>query len=158
LPKGTDILGIGLRVYPPVPLNNRTAKKTTILPVGGGPDGTDPILVRKGELVVYSQYVNSRVRCIYGQDANDFRPDRWESEELAKIGWAYFPFSGGPRRCLGEDFALMEISYTIVRLIQVTTSIKLPDDEPVGVIGQEKQRLTLVLAPADGCRVSLELS
>jgi cytochrome P450 len=147
----------GLRVYPPVPLNNRTAKNTTILPVGGGPQGTDPILVRRGELVLFSQYVNSRVKSIYGQDANDFRPDRWESDQLTNIGWAYFPFSGGPRRCLGEDFALMEISYTIVRLIQVTTSITLPEDELIGVIGLEKQRLTLVLAPADGCRVRLNL-
>jgi cytochrome P450 len=145
----------GLRLYPPVPLNNRTAKRTTILPVGGGDEGLDPILVRKGELVVFSQYVNSRVKSIYGQDAHDFRPDRWESGELRNIGWAYFPFNGGPRRCLGEDFALMEISYTIVRLIQATTSIRLPEDEDVGVIGAEKQRLTLVLAPAEGCRVSL---
>ena len=147
----------GLRVYPPVPLNNRTAKNTTILPVGGGPEGTDPILVRKGELVVFSQYVNSRVKSIYGQDANDFRPDRWESDQLTNIGWAYFPFSGGPRRCLGEDFALMEISYTIVRLIQATTSMTLPEDEHIGIVGLEKQRLTLVLAPADGCRVELNL-
>jgi cytochrome P450 len=113
--------------------------------------------VRRGEIVVFSQYVNSRVRSIYGQDASDFRPDRWESDQLTNIGWAYFPFSGGPRRCLGEDFALMEISYTIVRLIQVTTSITLPEDEQIGVIGSEKQRLTLVLAPADGCRVRLNL-
>ncbi len=148
---------LGLRVYPPVPLNNRTANNRTILPTGGGPEGTDPILVRRGELVVFSQYVNSRVRSIYGQDANDFRPDRWESDQLTNIGWAYFPFSGGPRRCLGEDFALMEISYTLVRLMQATTSITLPEDEQFGVIGLEKQRLTLVLAPADGCKVRLNL-
>ena len=113
--------------------------------------------MRRGELVVFSQYVNSRVRSIYGQDANEFVPDRWESDQLSNIGWAYFPFSGGPRRCLGEDFALMEISYTIVRLIQATTSIALPEHEPIGDIGSEKQRLTLVLAPADGCKVRLDL-
>jgi cytochrome P450 len=147
----------GLRVYPPVPLNNRTAKVTTILPTGGGPDGVDPILVRKGELVVFSQYVNSRVRSIYGQAADEFVPERWQSDELASIGWAYFPFSGGPRRCLGEDFAVMEISYTIVRLLRATQSIELPEDEDRRSIGSEKQRLTLVLAPADGSRVTLTM-
>lgn len=127
------------------------------MPTGGGPEGTDPVLVRRGELVVFSQYVNSRVRSIYGQDANEFRPDRWESDQLTNIGWAYFPFSGGPRRCLGEDFALLEISYTIVRLFQATMSMTLPADEDGGVLGMEKQRLTLVLAPADGCKVEVNL-
>ncbi|KAK3312218.1 cytochrome P450 [Apodospora peruviana] len=65
-----------LRLYPPVPLNNREAIKTTLLPTGGGPDGSSPIMVRKGELVVFSQYVNSRVKSIYGADAEDFRPER----------------------------------------------------------------------------------
>ena len=68
------------------------------------------MVVRKGEVVVFSQYVNSRRRSIYGPDAEAFRPERWETGKLANIGWAYFPFSGGPRQCLGEDFALTEIS------------------------------------------------
>jgi cytochrome P450 len=147
----------GLRVYPPVPLNNRTARVTTTLPTGGGPDGLSPILVRKGELVVFSPYVNSRVKSIYGPFADEFIPERWESDDITNVGWAYFPFSGGPRRCLGEDFALMEISYTIVRLLRAADSIELPEGEEHGPTGSEKQRLSLVLAPADGCRVKLQL-
>ncbi|KAK3905882.1 cytochrome P450 52A13 [Staphylotrichum tortipilum] len=128
---------------------------TTILPVGGGPDGTSPILVRKGELVVFSQYVNSRRKNIFGPDADDFRPERWETGELDDIGWAHFPFIGGPRQCLGEDFALMEISYTIVRLFQTFTAIELPESEVVEAVGTERQKLTLVLSSADGCRVKV---
>ena len=146
----------GLRLYPPVPLNNREATKTTILPTGGGPDGQSPILVRKGEVVVFSQYVNSRKLNIYGPDAYDFRPERWERDELANIGWAYFPFNGGPRQCLGEDFALMEVSYTIVRLLQASSVVALPEGEKVEPVGTERQRLTLVLSSADGCRVKIE--
>ncbi len=146
----------GLRLYPPVPLNNRTATKTTILPTGGGPDGHSPILVRRGELVVISQYVNSRRRNIFGPDADDFRPERWEGGGLSGIGWAYFPFSGGPRQCLGEDFALMEVSYTIVRLLQASSLMTLPAGEKIEPVGAEKQRLTLVLSSKDGCRVKIE--
>jgi cytochrome P450 len=146
----------GLRLYPPVPLNNRTATKTNILPTGGGPDGHSPILVRKGELVVFSQYVNSRRRNIFGLDADDFRPERWEDGGLSGIGWAYFPFSGGPRQCLGEDFALMEVYYTVVRLLQACPLISLPPGERVEPVGTERQRLTLVLSSADGCRVRIE--
>ena len=146
----------GLRLYPPVPLNNRTATKTTILPTGGGPDGRSPILVRKGELVVFSQYVNSRTRNIFGPNADDFHPERWEGDGLSGIGWAYFPFSGGPRQCLGEDFALMEVSYTVVRLLQDSPLIKLPAGEKEEPVGTERQRLTLVLSSEDGCRVKIE--
>jgi cytochrome P450 len=146
----------GLRLYPPVPLNNRQATATTILPTGGGPSGHSPILVRKGELVVFSQYVNSRVKCIYGQDAHHFRPERWEGEEMRNIGWAYFPFNGGPRQCLGEDFAVMEISVTIVRLLQACPVVAMPDGETIETLGTERQRLTLVLASADGCRVKID--
>lgn len=146
---------IGLRVYPPVPLNNREAIKTTILPTGGGPDGQSPMLVRKGELVVFSQYVNSRKKNIWGLEADYFCPERWKGGKLANIGWAYFPFSGGPRQCLGEDFAWMEISYTIVRLLQTCADITLPEGEPVEPVGSEKQRLTLVLSSADGCMVKV---
>lgn len=147
---------IGLRLYPPVPLNNREAVRTTILPTGGGLDGNSPILVRKGELVVFSQYVNSRRRNIFGADADEFRPERWETGELANVGWAFFPFNGGPRRCLGEGFALMEVSYTTIRLLQTFPSIYLPPGEATEPVGAEKQRLTLVLSSADGCRVSVD--
>ena len=112
--------------------------------------------MKRGELVVYSQYVNSRLKSIYGPDADDFRPERWETGELANIGWAYFPFSGGPRACLGQDFALMEVSYTVVRLLQSCFTIALPEDEKIAPVGAEKQRLTLVLLSADGCAVKVE--
>lgn len=59
----------GLRVYRPVPLTNRTATKETILPRGYGPDGTAPVLVRKGEVVVFSHCVNARRRNLFGPDA-----------------------------------------------------------------------------------------
>ena len=138
-------------------MNNRTAKKATILPRRGGPDGTAPILVRKGEVVVFSQYVNARRRNIFGPDADAFRPERWEEQEsLNPYGWAYFPFNGGPRACLGQDFALMEVSYTIVRLLQEFQTIRLPNWEKNEPVGTEMQRLTLVLSSADGCRVELE--
>ena len=147
----------GLRVYPPVPLNNRTANKNTILPRGGGPDGTSPMLVRKGEVVVFSQYVNARRKNIFGPNADEFRPERWEEHETSNpYGWAYFPFNGGPRACLGQDLALMEVSYTIVRLLQAFRTIRLPEGEKNEVVGTERQRLTLVLSSADGCRVEIE--
>ncbi|KAL8769469.1 MAG: hypothetical protein Q9209_004530 [Squamulea sp. 1 TL-2023] len=157
MPFLTIVLKESLRLFPPVPLNNRTATRTTILPRGGGPDGSAPVLVRRGELVVFSQYVNSRRKNIYGLDANDFRPERWEKDGAStEYGWAFFPFNGGPRACLGQDFAMMEVSYTVVRLLQAIPRMDLPKGEPDnGLVGTERQRLTLVLSSADGCRIEL---
>lgn len=54
-----------------------------------------------------------------------------------------------------EDFALTEVAYTIVRLLQRYPVIKLPEGERVDVVGEEKQTMTLVIQIADGCRVEL---
>jgi cytochrome P450 len=106
-------------------------------------------------MVVFSQYVNCRMLNLYGKDAYDFRPERWETGELANIGWAYFPFNGGPRQCLGEDFALMQISYTVIRLLQAISALNMPEGEKWEPIGTERQRLTLVLSSANGCKVEI---
>ena len=93
-----------LRLYPPVPLNTRFCKHTTILPRGGGPDGLSPMLVRKGMPVAYSVYHMQRREDLYGPDAASFRPERWEGGKLDGIEYAYVPFNGGPRMCLGSEF------------------------------------------------------
>ena len=93
---------VALRLYPPVPINTRFCKETTTLPLGGGPDGRSPILVRKGMPVAYAVYHMQRRKDFYGSDAEAFRPERWEGPELADIKWGYLPFNGGPRLCLGS--------------------------------------------------------
>lgn len=152
--RSTDFV-TGLRLYPPVPLNNRTALQTTILPRGGGPDGDSPILIRRGEVISFSPYVNSRRKNIYGPDADEFLPERWQETRTSELGWAYFPFNGGPRACLGQDFALFEIYYTVMRLLQTFPLIALPASERREATGTEEQRLTLVLSSANGCVVKL---
>lgn len=93
---------IVLRLYPSVPVNSREVVRTTILPIGGGPDGKAPLLVKPGEAVGYCVYAMHRRKDLYGEDAEEFRPERWETGELKDIGWAYLPFNGGPRLCLGR--------------------------------------------------------
>lgn len=58
--------------------------------------------------------------------------------------------------CVVEDFALMEIAYTVVRIVQAFPTIEVPSSEPDIEIGREKQLLTLIVASADGCVVSLK--
>lgn len=149
-----------LRLHPPVPLISRTALRDTVLPTGGGPDGTAPIVVPKGMSVLYSAYCIHRRPDLYGMDAEMFRPERWSEEPLCSRdathrGWMFLPFGAGPRTCLGMDFSLTESAYAIVRILQRFPSIRLPAGEKVQVTGQEKQTITISLRPAEGCRVDL---
>ncbi|KGR04276.1 cytochrome P450 52A4 [Candida albicans L26] len=112
------VINESLRLYPSVPHNFRTATRNTTLPRGGGPDGMSPIVVKKGQSVMYTVLVTHRDTKTYGADANEFRPERWFEPETRKLGWAYVPFNGGPRICLGQQFALTEASYVTVRLLQ----------------------------------------
>lgn len=118
------VLNETLRLYPSVPQNFRVATKNTTLPRGGGENEDEPIYVRKGQTVVYSIYSTHRKEDIYGKDATEWRPERWADPALKKVGWGFLPFNGGPRICLGQQFALTEASYTTVRLLQIFKNIK----------------------------------
>ena len=144
-----------LRLYPPVPANLRFATKTTTMPRGGGADGRSPVLIRKGWGITYAPYLMHRRKELYGDDASIFRPERWEDGKLRSIGWGWLPFNDGPRVCLGKDMALMEASIGIARIVQAFPGISRPPGIVLDEPGTEKQALTLVLAPADGCKVHL---
>lgn len=144
-----------LRLYPQIPVNVRIALKTTWLPRGGGADGEQPILIRKGQGVGFSTYHMHRRKEIYGEDANDFRPERWMTGELSEVGSGFMPFHSGPRICLGKDFAFTEASYAIARFVQAYPELRLPDGVEALPVGLEPQSLTIVVSSADGCKVLL---
>jgi cytochrome P450 len=91
-----------------VPVNTRTALTDTVLPTGGGPDRKSPVLIPKGTAVAYSVYTMHRRPDLFGMDAEHFRPERWDDEDLPLYksrttqNYGYLPFSGGPRLCLGS--------------------------------------------------------
>ena len=109
------VLSEVLRIFTTVPLNSRRATKDTTIPRGGGLDGNSPVYVRKGQEVNYTTHAMHRRKDIWGPDAGEFKPERWVGR---KPGWEFLPFNGGPRICLGQQFALTEAGYVIVRLLQ----------------------------------------
>lgn len=135
-----------LRIHPVVPANSRLAIRDTVLPLGGGPDGKDPLFVRQGTLVAYTVWAMHRRRDYFGEDVEVFRPERWET---LRPGWEYLPFNGGPRICLGQQYALTEASYVTTRILQEFASIESRDPGPW------QEAITLTLASANGTKVAL---
>lgn len=104
------VLNESLRVHPIVPENARIAQVDTMLPTGGGEDGKSPIFVKKGQIATWSMYAMHRRRDFYGEDAEEFRPERWldsDGKKGLRVGWEYLPFHGGPRICIGRTFPLL---------------------------------------------------
>ena len=139
-------LNESLRLMPVVPGNGRTAVRDTVLPLGGGPDEKSPLFIPKGTVCLYSVWAMHRREDFYGKDSLEFRPERWEA---LRPGWEYLPFNGGPRICLGQQFALLEASYCTIRLMQTFPKIE-PRDER-----EWTEWITLTLASGVGTRVAL---
>ena len=107
--------------------NPRVVLNDSVLPTGGGPDGQSPILVRKGEYISFNIYCLHQDKDIWGEDADTFRPERWEG---LKPLWNFIPFGGGPRTCPAQQLVGTEAAYVIARLTQEFSRIESRDKRP----------------------------
>ena len=99
LPYTEKVLAESMRLYPPTWRLVRRALRD--FPVGG-------YVIPAGSLVVVCQYAMHRDPRYY-LDPERFDPERFTPEaKSARPQFSYFPFGGGPRRCIGEAFAWME--------------------------------------------------
>jgi cytochrome P450 len=83
--------------------------------------------VRRGELVVMSQWVMHR-DARYFENPETFDPDRWETGLLETMPrYAYFPFGGGPRVCIGRSFAMTELTLLLATMAQAVRLTRIAD-------------------------------
>lgn len=93
------VVAESMRLYPPAWAVGRLALHE--LEIGG-------YLISPKALVLLSPYVTQRDARFFPEPAR-FDPERWMPEAReARPQFSYFPFGGGPRRCIGEGFAWME--------------------------------------------------
>lgn len=98
-----------MRLYPPAYAVARVAVRD--VEIGG-------YRVPRGASVVMSQWVMHRDGRFF-EHLEDFDPDRWSEEFVAHLPrFAYFPFGGGPRVCIGAGFATMEATLLLARIVQ----------------------------------------
>jgi cytochrome P450 len=109
LPFTEAVILESMRMYPPAFLIGREA--TCELQLGG-------YRVRKGDTVIISQWVSHRDPR-YFPEPESFRPERWIDGLAQRLPrYAYFPFGGGPRGCIGQTFAMIELPIVLATVGQ----------------------------------------
>ncbi|KAH7419513.1 putative cytochrome P450 [Cadophora sp. MPI-SDFR-AT-0126] len=129
-----------LRILPTLPMVDRVAVRNTVLPTGGGPDRKSPIFVAKGQVVAMILWTMHRDAGLWGDDALEFKPERWE--QYSKSEGKHVAFGKGPRMCPGQNLAFTEAAYTVVRMLQTCKTLETRDPEPF----QEKYMVSLYSA------------
>jgi len=109
LPYTEMVVAEAMRLYPPAWAMGRQA--TQDIAIG-------PYFVPKGTYLLFSQYILHRDPK-YFPDPLQFRPEHFTAEAKAqRPKFAYFPFGGGGRQCIGESFAWMEAVLVLATLAQ----------------------------------------
>jgi cytochrome P450 len=109
LPFVERVVTESMRLYPPAWLIGRRAIADYEL---------GPYVVPARTILVMSPFVTQRDVRFY-TDPERFDPDRWTPEFRATLPkFAYFPFGGGPRQCIGESFAWMELVLLVATIAQ----------------------------------------
>jgi cytochrome P450 len=140
LPLARMVVEEAMRLYPPVwGIGRQTIAADEIA-------GYD---IPANSLVNLSPWVTHRHPAIW-DDPDRFDPERFRpGRERSRPRFAYFPFSGGPRLCIGEAFALMEAQLIVAMMLQryrlTLVDLRPPVVEP-----------TLTLRPRGGLRMYAE--
>ncbi|GAA0161522.1 oxygenase [Lithospermum erythrorhizon] len=111
-----------LRLYPPVQFDSKFCSQDDVLP-----DGT---LIKKGTRVTYHPYAMGRMKSIWGEDAGEFKPERWLEEGgifKPQSPFKYPVFQAGLRVCLGKEMALVEMKCVALSIIR-QFDLKLPEN------------------------------
>jgi cytochrome P450 len=109
LPYTEAVIAESMRLYPPAWVVGRQAIHDCV--IGG-------YHVPKGTVVLVSQWTMHRDPRYY-DDPETFRPERWLGDLAKRLPkYAYFPFGGGPRVCIGNAFASMEAALVLATVAQ----------------------------------------
>ncbi len=121
LPFCRQVIQEAMRIYPPVWLLSRRSV---------GEDRLGEFDVPAGTLVCVSPYVLHRDP-LYWEDPLVFDPDRFSDERSAgRPEYAYIPFSGGPRHCVGRHFAMLE-AQLVMATLRRRVRLALVDGHPI---------------------------
>ncbi|KAL1217914.1 Alkane hydroxylase MAH1 [Cardamine amara subsp. amara] len=102
-----------LRLYSPLPFNHKSPAKPDVLPSGHRVD--------KNWKIIISTYALGRMKSVWGDDAEVFRPERWISDSgrlKHEPSYKFLAFNAGPRTCLGKKLTFLQMKTVAVELIR----------------------------------------
>jgi cytochrome P450 len=134
------VLAESMRLYPPAWVIGRQATRA---------DRAGDYTIPAGAVVLMSQFLVHRDPR-WWKDPEKFNPDRWlDPSDNARPRYAYFPFGGGSRQCIGESFAWLEGILLIATLAQ-QWRFQLTTDAPI------RLHPTITLRPRDPLPMRVE--
>lgn len=145
LPRTDRAIREAMRLYPPTTLLMRETIEA---------DEISGYEIPEGALVLCSQWATHR-RSAFFENPDEFRPERWTDDrkedresDSERPDYAYFPFGGGSRACIGRRFALFEMRLVLASLLQrfEVRTVSPEDLEPVAA---------MTLSPGDDVVVEL---
>ncbi len=116
-----QILSEAMRLYPPAWITDRVALED---------DEFNGIKITKGDVIglyIYGAHHSSKL----WDEPEKFNPSRFERDKMkSNHPYAYYPFGGGPRLCIGQQFAMVEMQLSLMELIK-NFKFELKEDHPI---------------------------
>ena len=134
-----QVIEESLRLYPPAWITDRLAS---------GDDEYKGIQIRKGMILI--TYIYGAHHSPDSWEAPErFDPDRFHKENKGKRHpFAYMPFGGGPRLCIGNNFALMELQLALLKMVRNYDFELVPDQ-------QIEMQALITLRPKNGIKLKV---
>ncbi|KAL5225510.1 hypothetical protein ABZP36_012149 [Zizania latifolia] len=135
-------LSEALRLYPSVPVDHKEVEEDEVFP-----DGT---VLKKGTKVIYAMYAMGRMESIWGDDCREYKPERWlrDGRFMSESAYKFTAFNGGPRLCLGKDFAYYQMKFAAASILR-RYRVAVVDGHPVA------PKLALTMYMKRGLKVTL---
>ncbi|XP_058090288.1 cytochrome P450 86B1 [Magnolia sinica] len=136
-------LSESLRLYPSVPVDHKEVVEDDVFP-----DGT---VLKKGTKIIYAIYSMGRMESIWGDDCREFKPERWlrDGKFMSESAYKFTAFNGGPRLCLGKDFAYYQMKFAAASIIY-RYHVKVVENFPVA------PKLSLTMYMKHGLKVTVQ--
>ncbi|XP_058097892.1 cytochrome P450 86B1-like [Magnolia sinica] len=143
-------LSESLRLYPSVPVDHKEVVEDEVFP-----DGT---ILKKGTKVIYAIYTMGRMESIWGKDCREFKPERWlrDGRFMSESAYKFTAFNGGPRLCLGKDFAYYQMKFVAASIIyryRVKVVENFPVEPKLAMTMYMKHGLKVLLSKRDDSEI-----